>query len=286
MNTRILVLGATGMLGAPVARRLQTDGFQVRILARDPQKAAQQFDDSFEIVTGDISDRASLQNAMRDCHGVHISVGGAVDQLSAEQVAALAPGLGVQHITYISGATVREENGWFPMVQQKLMAEKAIRECGVAYTIFCPTWPMEQLSRFVAAPKVMTIGQQPARLHWFAADDLGRMVAAAYQSEAARNKRLYVHGPQALTMKNALERACAALRPEITEVGMMPVWLAHLIARLTRNDVLKFAAGLMGYFNKAGEGGDPGEANQLLGAPAISLDAWLAHQQEQAHEHA
>ena len=35
----ILILGGTGLLGAPVARRLQADGFPVRLLARDPDKA-------------------------------------------------------------------------------------------------------------------------------------------------------------------------------------------------------------------------------------------------------
>jgi uncharacterized protein YbjT (DUF2867 family) len=267
------------MLGAPVARQLQADGFQVRIMARDVEKTAQMFGNSFEIVTGDVADRAGLAQAMQGCDGVHISVGGPVDQLSAENVAALAPQTGISRITYISGSTVGEENGWFPMVQQKLMAEKAIRECDVAYTIFCPTWPMEQLPRFIAAPKVMTIGKQLTPLHWFAADDLGRMVANAYQTETAQNKRLYVHGPEAFMMKVALERACAVLRPEVEEVSMMPIWLARVIGTLTGNDMLKFAAGLMSYFDKAGELGDPTEANQLLGAPSTTLGQWLAQQQ-------
>jgi hypothetical protein len=76
-----------------------------------------------------------------------------------------------------------------------------------------------------------------------------------------------------------LERACAVLRPEIEAVGLMPVWLARVIGKLTKNDMLKFAAGLMGYFDKAGELGDPTEANQLLGAPSTTLEQWLAQQQ-------
>jgi len=32
---RILVIGATGLIGAPVARRLLADGHQVRLLVRD-----------------------------------------------------------------------------------------------------------------------------------------------------------------------------------------------------------------------------------------------------------
>jgi hypothetical protein len=55
----------------------------------------------------------------------------------------------------------------------------------------------------------------------------------------------------------------------------MPTWLARVIGTLTRNDMLKFAGKLMAYFDQVGELGDPAEANQLLGAPEITLDEWM-----------
>jgi NADH dehydrogenase len=202
-------------------------------------------------------------------------VGGPVDQLSAENVATLAPKLDVERITFISGATVAEKNRWFPMVAQKLDAEKAIRNCGVAYTIFCPTWPMEQLVRFARGGKPSLIGKQPLPVHFFAAADLARMVSKAYQLKAAQNKRFYIYGLEAMTMKTALERYCAVFHPEVEKISVMPIWLAKLLGTLTGNEMLKFASGLMGYFDKTPETGDPSEANQILGAPAITLDAWM-----------
>ena len=284
MMNRILVLGGTGMLGAPVVRRLQADGFRVRLLARDPEKAGEMFEE-LEILPGDVTDVSSLERAMEDCSGVHVSVGGPVDQLSAENVAALAPGLGLARITYVSGATVCEENGWFPMTAQKLAAEEAIQACGVPYTIFCPTWPMEQLPRFARGGQPMLIGNQPTPLHWFAAGDMARMVSAAYaeaahsETEAAANKKLYVYGPEAITMLEALERYCRVVHPEVDSVPVMPNDAAQASAEATGNQMLGFFAGLMAYFEKAGEPGDPTEANQLLGAPATTLDAWIERQQ-------
>jgi uncharacterized protein YbjT (DUF2867 family) len=275
MQKRILVIGGTGLLGQPVAHRLKDAGFQVRVMARNVEKARNLFDESFEIVAGDVTNVGSLEKALEGCAGGHVSVGGAVDQLSAENVAALAPRLGLERITYVSGSTVFEQNRWFPMVEQKLMAEKAIRECRVSYTIFCPTWPMEQLPRFVRDGRVSIIGKQPTPIHWFAADDLARMVATAYQREEAANKRLFVHGPEALTMKEALERYCRAFHPEIESVSSMPVWLGKVIATVTRNEAMKFGVTMFAYFDKVGEMGDPTEANQLLGAPTITLDAWI-----------
>jgi NADH dehydrogenase len=268
-------------LGAPVARRLQADGFDVRLLARDPQKTRATFDESFEVVPGDVTDLDSLEKAMQGCHGVHVSVGGAVDQLSAENVAALAPKLDLERITYVSGSTVFEQNRGFSMVAQKLAAEAAIRACGVPYTIFCPTWPMEQLPRFAQGGKPMLIGKQPKPLHWFAADDLARMVSTAYQKEEAANKRFFVHGPEAMTMKHALDRYCQVFHPGGKPVSVMPIWLAKFMGILTRNAGLKFASNLMAYFDKVGELGDPTEANRILGAPATTLDAWIERRRAQ-----
>jgi uncharacterized protein YbjT (DUF2867 family) len=276
MSKTVLVLGGTGLLGAPVARRLKNDGFQVRILARDEQKGRNLFGESLEIVKGDVTDHAGLERALAGCYGAHISVGGPVDQLSAENVASLAPRLGLKYITYISGSTVSEQNGWFPMVQQKLMAEKAVRECGISYTIFCPTWPMEQLPRFVQGGHVSLIGEQPTPLHWFASDDLGVMVSNAYQREQAVNKRFFVHGPEGIPMKDALERYCQAFHPEIETVSVMPIEVARATAASTGNEMLKFIAEMMAYFDQAGELGDPSEANRILGAPSTTLDTWIA----------
>jgi len=263
------------MFGKPTAFQLRADGFQVRILARDVEKAQNIFADGYEIIPGDVTDLASLEKAMTGCDGVHISVGGSVDQLSAENVAALASKLGVERISYISGATVAEENRWFPMVAQKLEAEKAIRNCGVAYTIFCPTWPMEQIIRFMQEGKPSLIGKQPLPVHFFATQDLARMVSKSYQLAEVQNKRFYIYGPEAMTIKTALKRYCAKFYPEIENIAVMPIWLVKLLGTLTGNEMLKFASGLMGYFDKTPETGDPTEANQILGSPATTLDAWM-----------
>jgi len=160
---------------------LQVDGFEVRLLARDPDKARAVFDGSFEVVAGDVTDLDSLEKALVGCDGVHISIAGPAELPAAQNVAALAPGLDLERITYISGATAFEENRWFPMTAQKLAAEEAIRACDAPYTIFCPTWPLEMLPRYARGGQPLMIGDQPVLVHWFAADDMVRMISAACQ---------------------------------------------------------------------------------------------------------
>jgi uncharacterized protein YbjT (DUF2867 family) len=272
----ILVLGGTGLLGAPVARRLQADGFEVRLLARDPEKARAMFDASFEVVAGDVTDVAGLKTALTGCDGVHISIDGPAELSAARNVAALAPDLGVKRITYISGATAMEENRWFPMTARKLAAEEAMRACGLPFTIFCPSWPMEMLPRYARGGQPLMIGDRPLPVHWFAADDMARMIATAYQREEAANKKLIIYGPELITRVEALERYCRAFHPEVESVPMMPVEAARATAASSGNQMLSYFAELMAYLEKVGETADATEANQLLGAPTTTLDTWIA----------
>jgi uncharacterized protein YbjT (DUF2867 family) len=136
------------------------------------------------------------------------------------------------------------------------------------------------LPRFVVGGRATLIDEQPIPWHWFAARDLGRMVANAYQREAAVNKRLYVHGPEQLTMKEALERYCQTFHPEITLVSVMPIETARSMAAATGNEMLKFFAELMAYFQRVGEPDNPKEANQILGAPTTTLADWIEQKKE------
>lgn len=275
----ILVLGGTGLLGSAVVPRLLLDGFQVRLLAREPARAKAIFDGSVEIVPGDATDVDAVKRAAAGCYGVHISVSGADDQASAEAVAAAAPHAGVRRITYLSGSTVAQQHRWFPMVAQKLAAEQALADCPVPATVLCPTWPMEQLPRFVRGGRATVIGDQATPLHWFAASDLGRMVSEAFRRDEAEGARLYVHGPEGLTIREALERYCQAEHPDV-EVDTLPVEAARAAARTSGDAVLGFMAELMAYFDQAGELGDAKEADRILGPNTVTLDEWLARRRD------
>ena len=274
--SRILVLGGTGMLGEPAVRHLLEDGFEVCVFARNPIRIRELFGESVGLVAGDLGNIKTLGAAMEGCQAVHISVGGDVDLESAENVASLAPRLDVQRVGYVSGATVSVQNIWYPMVAAKLAAEKVIQECGVPWTVFRPTWPMEQLWNFVRSGRPMVIGNLTTPYHWFAADDMGRMVSAAFGLEAAAGRCFYIHGPEAILVKDAVERYARSLDPEADEASVMSIRKARILAFLTRNKRLRAAADLLGYFEKVDEPGDPAAADALLGAPTTTLDQWIA----------
>jgi uncharacterized protein YbjT (DUF2867 family) len=281
MSAKILVVGGTGMLGEPVARRLQADGYCVRVMTRSPDRARVKFGTDFEVVVGQIEDQQSLADAMCGCEDLHINLydGSDLDleRQAVEAITRAAARAGVQRITYLSGATVREENCWFAGTRAKFDAEAAIRASGLPYTIFKATTFMEALSKYVRGNRASVIGKQPHTWHWIAAGDYSRMVSRAYATPASANKDLFIHGPEAHTMQGALVQYCAAAHPEAT-VGTMPMWMASMVASLARQKELKDALPFFSYTQKVREQGSPNEAIALLGAPATTLTQWSRNQ--------
>jgi len=280
MGKRILVIGGTGMLGKPVAAHLKQSGYDVRLMVRDMKKAAARFGDGFEIVEGDIADLKSLEKSMDGCYGVHINLSGELEQTGVENVSAAAARLELQRITYISGTSVAEENTWVPVMKRKFFAEKAIRESGVPYSIFCPAWFMEILHKYVRENRAFVFGKQPNPYHFIAADDYARMVATSYGLDEAINKRFIIHGPEGILFHEAVNLYCDVLHPEIKQVSTMPYWLATVISRVKGSAEMKIVSDFMAAFEKIGELGDPSEANNILGAPEITLSDWLQQKKD------
>lgn len=109
---RCLVTGATGYIGGRLVPRLLEAGFEVRALARTPEKLnGVPWRDRIEVVKGDLGDTASLDAAFE---GVDIlyylvhSMGfekdfAAEERRAAQNVVASARRAGVRRIIYLSG---------------------------------------------------------------------------------------------------------------------------------------------------------------------------------------
>jgi nucleoside-diphosphate-sugar epimerase len=133
---------------------------------------------------------------------------------------------------------------------------------------------MEMLSRFVRGGRATVFGTPRRRWHFVAVRDFARMVVESYRRPEARDKRFYVHGPEALTVREALRAYCRALHPDI-EPRSTPYWVLRVVARLRGNAALRAGIAMVAYLERVGERGDPTEANAILGAPELTLDQWL-----------
>jgi len=284
MSQKILVVGATGMLGEPVAKRFKEEGFNVRIMTRDVEKAKRIFGPDYEIVEGDLFNANQLRSCISGCNGIHINLSGEIEQIGVERIVDASKDQGIEHLTYISGTSVSEDTIWFPQTKRKFMAEKAIKDSGIPYTIFCPAWFMESLPRFVREGKAFVFGRQPNPYHFVAADDYAKMVVGSYNTDKALNKRLFIHGPEGLLFHDALRRYCSVFHPEIDKITTLPYWFAKIIAWLRKSEEMKEINEFMHFFEKAGERGNPTGANRILGAPKTTLDMWLNRRKEKEYK--
>ena len=263
------------MLGQPVVHSLVESGQRVRILVRSVKRASEMFGDSVETIAGSVLNRDDIELALAGCDAVHINLTQDSELTATQHVLDLAAGQNLERITYVSATTAYEENRWFPLVDMKLQTEELIRRSGIPHVVFCPTWVMETLHNFIHADRaVIIIGKNPPPLHFFAASDFGRIVAASYADHRALGKRLFIHGPEGITLPVALERFFATCHPKIS-VTRLPLWQARLIAKFTGRKTMAAVVELIDYFDQVGEPGDPAETNVLFGAPAITLEQWF-----------
>ena len=275
MSGQILILGGTGQLGCPVTRALLANGRPVRVLTRNPENARGMFGDEVEILRGNANNREDILTALAGCDGVHINLDENSEFSASRYVIEHASESGLERITFVSATTACEAHRWFPLIDSKMRTEHLLRESGIPYTIFCPTWVMETLLNFVHGDRLwVIIGRRPPPLHFFAAAEFGRMVAASYEDERALGKRLFIHGPEGITLPEALTRFAAASHPEC-RVIRMKLWQAKLAAKVTGREGLKYITRLIAYFDRVQEIGDPSEANALFGGPTITLDEWF-----------
>ncbi|MCX6066645.1 MAG: NAD(P)H-binding protein, partial [Chloroflexi bacterium] len=256
---RVLVIGPTGMLGKPVAQQLKADGFNVRLLARDPNKARRLLGDGYEIIQGDVEDAAALRSALSGVDGVHISLKGGpsaadfdrMDHLATRNIALAASEQGVGRVTLLSAYAVSAEKADTPESWSKFKGEAALKASGVPYTIFRASWFMESLPLFVQGKSMSLIGKQVHPLHWIAAEDYARMVSKSYQTEAALNKELYIFGPQAYTMKAAMQTYCDIAAPDV-KISPISTKMLSVMGTLTFNTEWKSMAVLMTHYENWG----------------------------------
>jgi uncharacterized protein YbjT (DUF2867 family) len=274
---KILVIGASGLLAGPVIRKLDEKGYELRLFSRSVKPSM--FINDYDIMQGDVFNPADLEKAVSGCDAVHISLASADDVKAVTNIIEVSRKNGVKRISLVSGCTVMEENRWFKFTDDKFRTEQMIMQSGIPYYIFRPTWFFESLGMFVRNGKASVLGNITERYHWVAADDLGTMVANAYSTAGAENKVYFVYGPERYTMKEMLEKYCNALHPDIKTVTATPLLPLKIIAFLTRNRQLKFAASLFGYFEKVHEPEVSDADLALLDRPATDFDTWIRSRQ-------
>ena len=201
---KILVTGATGFVGPKIVHALRAQDYDVRALVRAPARGARLAGWGAELVTGDITDPASLRAALDGCtHVVHLVAmikGSAADfhrvmTEGTEHLVAAAKDGGVERFVLMSAlgtsATSKDE---VPYYAAKWAEEQAVKGSGLEYTIFRPSFVFGSdggaLPTFMKqvrySPVVTVIGSGPQRSQPIWVDDVAAYFARAIDRRAPR----------------------------------------------------------------------------------------------------
>jgi len=145
---RILVTGATGLIGCHAASQLLSKGHAVRVFVRDPAKVDEVFEPfglsekDFEIAVGDVTDEKSVAAALRGCRGLlhsaglfspHLSDSALLERVNVEGtrvVLETSREAGIERVVFISSMLAL-----FPPAGSKMTADDAVTEPRSMYAL-------------------------------------------------------------------------------------------------------------------------------------------------------
>jgi uncharacterized protein YbjT (DUF2867 family) len=211
----ILVVGATGILGTEICRKLAGGQTAVRALARqtaDPARLSSLREAGVEIFWGDLKDPESLRSA---CIGAEVVISTAsstlsrqandsietVDRLGQLSLIDAARRAGVEHFTFVS--IPRNPLHESPLTRAKAQAEQSLIETGMGYTIlaanfFMEVWLSPALGFDYPHRKAVIFGDGQAPISWVSYRDVAEFAVRSHLTPNARNRTLEVGGPQDL----------------------------------------------------------------------------------------
>jgi uncharacterized protein YbjT (DUF2867 family) len=232
---KTLVTGGTGFVGSHIVRKLVEGSETVVVLTRNPDfvRRERRVPGAF-YMRGDIFDSESLDRAVEGCDAIINAVQfenapmenprkgrtyERVDGEGTERQVASAKKKKVGRFIYISGAGTREGRSepWF---RGKLRAERAVRESGMNWTIFRPSWiygPDDwSLNRFAMfarlLPFVPLVGSGRERIQPIFVKDVGEIVFRGLNDPATFGKSFDLGGPEEMAMKEIVRTLLGVLR--------------------------------------------------------------------------
>ncbi len=246
---RVFVTGATGFIGREITSRLRAAGHQVRVLARTPgSRGAQALATraQAQVYPGDVLDASSIYRGLADVDAVLHVVGiisetGSVTfenlhTVATGNVVEAARAAGLKRLLHMSALGTRP-GAVSRYHQTKWAAEEAVRNSGLAWTIFRPSLVygpedhfvnlFASMSRFSPALPVMGPGR--SRFQPVAVEVVAEAFVKALTEPRAIGQTLDLCGPDTLTFRQILQEILAAVQRKRLIVSV-PLPLARVQA--------------------------------------------------------
>ena len=220
----ILVTGGTGFIGQILVSHLVTLGYPVRLLlnpSRDYPKLPRGV--SVEVAISSMNDERNLRASMKDIDTVFHLVGTEwkgihaefeeVDIRAARMFSKVANGMGVKRFIYLSHIGA-DRSSAYNLLRAKALAEAAIRESGVPYTIIRSGIVYGQNDHFTTALRDFVLktrgpllipGGDPTLIQPIWVEDLITTLMLCMDDDATLNQTVFAGGIETFTFRECLE---------------------------------------------------------------------------------
>lgn len=236
---RVLVAGGTGRLGRLVVQRLAEHGVGVRVLTRDPERAAQLRRFGPEVVEGDVRRPDTLGPAVAGMDVVVSAVHGfagpgrvtprSVDRDgNANLVEAARRTRAALVMVSVVGAA---PDSPMQLFREKYAAEQAVQSSGLPWTIVRATAFAELWAEIASRGLVFGRGDNP--INFVSVVDVADLVVRAVIDPTCRGQVLEIGGPQDLSL-NELAALVADHGGARSRVRHVPLGLLRVLAPLHR----------------------------------------------------
>ena len=200
-NETVLVAGATGRVGSRVIADLKAEGYDVRAITRDFDKAVAEFGADYQWVVADVRDPDTLKTAMSGVNKLVIAIGSRgqgegdgpeqVDYGGVKNLVDAAKAAGVKYALLVSSGGVTHKdhplNKMFNnLLIWKFKGEEYLRHSGITYTVFRPgglrdKWKGGDYGVHFQQGDILNDGL-------IALDDVASVITDCIKSDACNNK--------------------------------------------------------------------------------------------------
>lgn len=243
----VAFIGATGMLGKPVAIELAKAGYRVKALVRNKTAALKVLPAGIDLIEGDMQNPDDLKNLLRDSDALYLNLSVRPNDKPSDwhsesdglkTLLPLAKAAGIKRVSYISSIVMHYQgmNGfhWW-IFDIKHLAVKLIKDSGIPYTLFYPSTFMESVDGPAKrGNSISIIGQMKGTAWMIAGSDYGKQVAKAFSLDSAANKDYWVQGPEPLNFEQAMDRYIKIYKKEQLKVSRVPLGLFKFLGLFIR----------------------------------------------------
>ncbi|HEV3103605.1 MAG TPA: NAD(P)H-binding protein [Candidatus Dormibacteraeota bacterium] len=217
---RILLLGSTGFFGRGVAHKLLDDGHQLRVLVRDPMKAAAFKIRGAQMVIGDALNPAAVSEAAQGVEHIISLVAVrrnrpqsylAVNVDGPRILGAVAKAVGVKSIVFVSAIGARMD-AHYKYFTSRWMGEQELAKTGVAGTILRFAFVLAEdggllndFERALIGPFAIIPGGGQAQMQPILREDAARCVVETISKPELLGKIVELGGPELVTYETMFD---------------------------------------------------------------------------------